>query len=101
MNILYVTARNVLSDNYPYQYYGDLYRELKLMENVFVYQGPIGNINDLLNSYQDISCLIFDLGYFAQKDIYSFREIPGMRDLNIPKIALFHKPQNDEPEDIA
>ena len=93
MNILYITARNVLSDNYPYKYYGDLYRELKLIHNIQVYQGHVSNINDILNMYSNIECVIFDLGYFAQKDINCFSEIDGMKELNIPKVAYFHKPQ--------
>jgi len=93
MNILYITARNVLSDDYPYKYYGDLYRELKLIHNIQVYQGHVSNINDILNMYSNIECVIFDLGYFAQKDINCFSEIGGMKELNIPKVAYFHKPQ--------
>ena len=93
MNILYISARNVLSDNYPYKYYGDLYRELNLSHNVQVYQGNISNINDILNMYTNIECVIFDLGYFAQKDINCFNKIDGMEELTIPKVAYFHKPQ--------
>ncbi len=93
MNILYISARNVLSDNYPYQYYGDLYRELRLIHNVYVYQGPIVHINDVLSRYNNIDCLIFDLGYFAQKDSNVFKQIPGLKELSIPKVAHFSKPQ--------
>lgn len=88
MNILYITARGVLGNNYPYKYYGDLYRELRNIENVFVHQGPI---NDTITNNMD--CIIFGLGYFAQKDKDCFKEIPYLRDLKIPKIAYFHKPQ--------
>ena len=88
MNILYVTARGVLGDGYPYKYYGDLYRELKNMENVFVHQGPINNAVT-----NNMDCIVFGLGYFAQKDNACFAEMPYLKDLKIPKIAYFHKPQ--------
>ena len=95
MNILYISARNVLSDNYPYKYYGDLYRELRLSHNVYVYQDVVTNITEILHRHKhnNIDCVVFGLGYFAQKDSQVFSEIVGMRELSIPKIAYFHKPQ--------
>lgn len=88
LNILYISAKGVLSPGYTYSYYGDLYRELTKFCNVQVYQGKF---NPELSKNCD--CIIFDLGYFAQKDISVFQEIPGLKELNIPKVAYFHKPQ--------
>ena len=89
LNILYISARGVLSDRYTYSYYGDLYRELVKFCNVKVYQG---NWQPEIHT-ADYDCIIFDLGYFAQKNIEAFQKISGLDKLKIPKIAYFHKPQ--------
>ena len=94
MNILYISARGVLADGYIYKYYGDLYRELRQLENVYVYEQAISDINILLDRYENkIDCIIFGLGYFAQNNSNCYKEISGMKGLSIPKIALIHKPQ--------
>ena len=45
MNILYIDRDNKVSDNYMYQYYGDLYRELKKKANVMLFQNDVSNFN--------------------------------------------------------
>ena len=81
LNILYISARGVLSDGYTYSYYGDLYRELVKFCNVNVYQG---NWRPEIQAV-DYDCIIFDLGYFAQKNTEAFQKIPGLDKLKIPK----------------
>ena len=35
MNVLYIDYGNVVDDNHMYQYYGDLFRELKALARVW------------------------------------------------------------------
>ena len=49
MKILYIDYGNVVSDDHTYQYYGDLFRELKLLAQVYLLQGVPTNINDILS----------------------------------------------------
>ena len=91
LNILYISARNVLSPTNTYSYYGDLYRELVKFCNVQVSQDLLDHKKTA--SDYNFDCVIFDLGYFAQKEPSVFQEIPGLKELNIPKIAYFNKPQ--------
>ena len=95
MDILYISARNVLSDGYPYKYYSDLYRELRLSHNVNVHQGSITNINDILNKYDNTDCVIFDLGYFAQKDSNSFNEIVVGSNVSRVVVDIYEFPDLD------
>ena len=67
MKILYIDYGNVVSDNHTYQYYGDLYRELKLLSKIYLLQGVPSNINDILSQIDGgVDCIIFGLGYFTQ-----------------------------------
>tara|TARA_R100001443_G_scaffold112433_2_gene125984 strand:+ start:990 stop:1928 length:939 start_codon:yes stop_codon:yes gene_type:complete len=88
LNILYISARGVLSEGYMYRYYRGLYKELCKISNVKAYEGIVD-----AKDAENFDCIIFDLGYFAQKDPKVFQEIPGLKELKIPKIAYFHKPQ--------
>ena len=82
MNILYIDEKYRLTEDYMYPYYGGLYRELCRLENVYLFEGLVDNINDLLNQFlqSDISidCVIFGLGYFAQNDPQCWKKIEGM-----------------------
>tara|TARA_R100000008_G_scaffold48895_1_gene29103 strand:- start:12484 stop:13440 length:957 start_codon:yes stop_codon:yes gene_type:complete len=91
MNILYIDYGNKVSDNHMYQYYGDLYRELKKKANVILFQKPIKNFNNINNS--NIDCVIFGLGYFTQTNIQAYRKIDGLSECKIPVVCLLHKPQ--------
>tara|TARA_Y100001973_G_C5189110_1_gene329735 strand:+ start:306 stop:1256 length:951 start_codon:yes stop_codon:yes gene_type:complete len=94
MNILYIDAPGRLNDSYMYQYYGDLYRELKQLCNVYVYDGPYVDI-DLLTKQIDveIDCIFFGLGYFARRDLQAYQKIPSLCNSKIFKAAYFHKAQ--------
>ena len=95
MNILYVDANGTISDNYMYKYYGDLYRELRQLSSVYVYQGNPGNWSDLISkSIIEFDAIIFGLGYFAQSDASFFGELRGLKDISPVKVSMFHKPQN-------
>ena len=94
MNILYIDFGNVVADDNMYQYYGDLFRELKLLAKVYLLQGIPANINEILSQIQDdIDYIIFGLGYFAQSDQRFFNKIEGLDTLNIPVACMIHKPQ--------
>ena len=94
MNILYIDHGGRVADSYIYQYYGDLYRELKEISNVHLYEGQVRDIRPLLqNASVNYDCIMFGLGYFAQRDPLSYREIAGLKESNIPVVCLFHKPQ--------
>lgn len=95
MNILYVDANGTISDNYMYKYYGDLFRELKELSSIYVYQGNPSSWPELLSkSSVDFDAIIFGLGYFAQSDASFFGELRGLKEVNPVKVSMFHKPQN-------
>jgi len=89
VNILFIDYGNTVSKNYMYQYYGDLYRELKKDNTVFLYQGPLRNTENISNS--KIDCVIFGLGYFTQTDPEKYKEIKGLKDLKVPVACMLHK----------
>jgi len=91
MNILYIDRDNKVSDNYMYQYYGDLYRELKKKANVMLFQNDVSNFNNINNS--NIDCVIFGLGYFTQNSLNAYRKIDGLSECKVPVVCLLHKPQ--------
>ena len=93
MNILYLDDLSRLSDTYMYQYYGDLYRELKSMSNVYLCGDRLTDINDILSKVKNIDFILFGLGYFARKDMASYSKISGLSKLKIPKVAFIHKHQ--------
>jgi len=95
MNILYIDQGGVISDSYMYQYYGDLFRELKELSNVYVYEGQIPNINSILEKAPvSFDGIVFGLGYFAQSNLSNYQKIQGLAELNIPVVCMLHKPQN-------
>tara|TARA_R100000995_G_scaffold82318_1_gene56076 strand:+ start:1542 stop:2531 length:990 start_codon:yes stop_codon:yes gene_type:complete len=98
VNIIYVDAENKVSDDYMYQYYGDLLRELATNENVNIWlvQGIPKHIDDLLNIAGDapIDLIVFGLGYFAIPVSAAFGKIEGLAETDIPVFCLIHKPQN-------
>jgi len=94
MKILYIDHGGVVSDSHMYQYYGDLYRELKSLAQVILYEGPVDDINRILRFYPPVDCVVFGLGYFAQSNPQVYRKIPGLSELSIPVVAMLHKPQN-------
>jgi len=89
MKILYIDHGNVVRDNYMYQYYGDLYRELKKDNKIYLYQGAFKNAEQIKGA--GIDCLIFGLGFFAQRDPECYKEIKGLKELNIPVVCMIHK----------
>ena len=94
MKILYIDFGNVLADNHIYQYYGDLFRELRLLSQVYVLQGVPTNINEILVQIEGgVDCIIFGLGYFAQNHEDFFKKIEGLDKLKIPVVCMIHKPQ--------
>ena len=100
MNILYVDHGNVTSDHYMYQYYGDLYRELKKKANVYLYQNrPLNNVHKISSS--KIDCVIFGLGYFTQTDPNVYKKIQGLSEINIPVVCMLHKPQTMLKEKLS
>lgn len=95
LNILYIDAGNALHEDHMYPYYGAVYRELLRLGSVTTCQGHVGNIKSLL-SQVDIrfDCIIYGLGYFAVQDPTWFGKVEGLAELNIPTIAMLHKPQH-------
>ena len=94
MKILYIDFGNVVAYNHLYQYYVDLFRELKLLAQFYLLQGIPADINEILSQIQDgVDCIIFGLGYFAQSDQRFFNQIKGLDTLDIPVICMIHKPQ--------
>ena len=94
MNLLYIDYGGVVSDTYMYQYYGDLYRELRKLVKVYLYQEPISDMGELLNSAPiKFDCVIFGLGYFAQNNAFAYRKISGLNELDVPVVCMLHKPQ--------
>jgi spore maturation protein CgeB len=91
MNILYIDHGNVVSDGHMYQYYGDLYRELKKKANVILFQNSVKNFKNINNS--NIDCVIFGLGYFTQTSPHAYRKIEGLSECEVPVVCLLHKPQ--------
>jgi hypothetical protein len=92
MNILYIDSGNRLGENYTYRYYGDLYRELCKNHNVNVFQGIPKNILPL-TAGKEYDCIIFGLGYFAQRDPSAYLKIEGLCNLDISVVCLVHKQQ--------
>ena len=94
MKILYIDYGNVVSDDHTYQYYGDVFRELKLLAQVYLLQGVPTNINEILSQIDGgVDCIIFGLGYFAQSHPDFYKIIEGLNTVNIPVVCMIHKPQ--------
>ena len=94
MKILYIDFGDVVSDNHMYQYYGDLFRELRVLSQVYLLQGIPTNINEVLSQIEGgVDCIIFGLGYFAQSHQEFFNKIEGLDTLKIPVVCMIHKPQ--------
>lgn len=94
MNILYVDSGGTTSDSYMYQYYGDLLRALKQQANVYLFEGHPQNVMPVINQIEDdIDCIIFGLGFFAQSDPSRFTKIAGLEDSEITTVCMLHKPQ--------
>jgi len=91
MKILYIDHGNTVSDGYMYQYYGDVFRELKKENKIHLYQGAVKSVEKIKES--DIDCIIFGLGYFTQTNPDCYKEIKGLKDLDIPVVCMLHKPQ--------
>jgi len=91
VNILYIDHGNTVADNYMYQYYGDLYRELKKKATVHLFQDRVHNFETIKES--NIDCIIFGLGYFTQTNPDVYKEIKGLKDVGIPVVCMLHKPQ--------
>ena len=92
MKILYIDHGNRLSESYTYQYYGDLYRELCELAEVYVFQGIPDDIVALTQGHK-FDCVIFGLGYFAQRDPRAYGVINKLNELDSLVVCLIHKPQ--------
>ena len=78
-----------------YQYYGDLFRELGELAQVYFYQGPAPDVAALLKQIDDlIDGVIFGLGYFAQSDAIFYNKIKDLDEIDTPVVCMLHKPQN-------
>ena len=51
MKILYIDYGNVVSDNHIYRYYGDLFRELQSLAQVYLLQGVPADINNIIKAF--------------------------------------------------
>lgn len=95
MKILYIDYGNVTDDNYMYQYYGDLLRELKHISQVYFMQSVNPNVPEIVDHMKDdIDCVVYGLGYFAQNHPKFFEKCPGLDNLSVPVVCMIHKPQN-------
>tara|TARA_B100000085_G_scaffold283356_1_gene313834 strand:- start:2909 stop:3850 length:942 start_codon:yes stop_codon:yes gene_type:complete len=94
VNILYVDSGGTVSDGYMYQYYGDLFREIKELASVYLYEGPVENLTHLVKSSEiEFEAIIFGLGFFANTAKTSFSKIPDLDTLAAKKVCMLHKPQ--------
>ena len=92
--LLYIDAGQRLEDSYTYRYYGDLYRELTKLAQIYLYEGKVSNIQELLQHIPEtVDCIIFGLGFFAQSHASHFEKIKGLAELEIPVVCLLHKAQ--------
>jgi len=95
VNVLYIDANGTTSDSYMYRYYGDLLREIKKTENVYLVEGIIQDMSDFLGKINvSIDLIIYGLGYFAQNTPEAFKKIKGLAETDIPVFCLIHKPQS-------
>ena len=92
MKILYIDHGGRTGDSYLYQYYGDLYRELKKIADVQLHEDPIADWGTWLKN-KTFDCIIFGLGYFAQRNSAAYKELKGLKEVKIPVVCLLHKPQ--------
>ena len=90
--VLYVDQGNRVADNYMYLYYGDMYRELKEATDVTLYQGNPHKVPHIVNDGR-FDCVVFGLGYFAQRDTSVYGHIAGLAELKVPVVCMLHKPQ--------
>ena len=94
MRLLYIDFGNVVHDKHMYQYYGDLFRELREVSKVYLFQGVPPNMNALLSQVpEEVDAVVFGLGYFAQSHMAFYNKIEGLDTLNIPVACMIHKPQ--------
>lgn len=92
MKVLYVDHGNVVHDGYIYRYYGDLFRELSEIAEVYLHQGSIPDINLLADQFQ-ADCIIFGLGYFGQGGSTAFNKVEGLSEIKIPIVCMLNKLQ--------
>tara|TARA_R110001592_G_scaffold52604_1_gene161064 strand:+ start:10709 stop:11641 length:933 start_codon:yes stop_codon:yes gene_type:complete len=101
MNILYIDHGGYTSDNHMYQYYGDLLRQLKTMANVFLFEGDVRKMVDMVKKTDvEFDCIVFGLGYFAQSTPGCYEKIPGLSEIDAPVVCMLHKPQTMLEEKI-
>lgn len=100
MKILYIDVGNRIAENYIYRYYGDLYRELCKKAEVDVYDGIPTDINPIIGG-KGYNCIIFGLGYFAQRNPSAYGKIANLDKCDIPVVCLLHKAQIMLKEKLA
>lgn len=94
MRIAYIDSGNVVHDSYMYQYYGDLFRELKHVSEIQLIQANPQNINEIiLQINSNFDCIIFGLGYFAQGNSFFYKKFENLKNTNLPVVCMIHKPQ--------
>ena len=97
LNTLYIDAGNpnALSKDHMYPYYGAIYRELLNLGAVTTCHGYVANIKSLLSRVDtNFDCIVYGLGYFAVQDPVWFGKVEGLSELDIPVVAMLHKPQH-------
>lgn len=100
MKILYIDVGNRIAENYTYRYYGDLYRELCKKAQVDVYDRIPTDINLIIKD-KAYDCIIFGLGYFAQRNASAYGKIAGLDTCNTPVVCLLHKAQTMLKEKLS
>ena len=90
--VLYVDHGDRVADNYMYMYYGDMFRELREATDVTLYQGNPQKVPRIVED-GGFDCVVFGLGYFAQRNGSAYGHIPGLEELKVPVVCMLHKPQ--------
>ncbi len=62
------------------------------MAEVYVFEGIPEDMIELTKGHK-FDCIVFGLGYFAQRTPSAYGVIRGLKELNIPVVCLLHKPQ--------
>jgi len=96
MNIIYIDP-GMLVRREQYRYYGELYNELTRVSNCCLYTSAVSSIDKIIKfSGFKPDAIIFGVGTFSGfKDLkMGFGEVPGLKDINIPKLFWLHNPHN-------
>ena len=79
-----------------YNYYLDLYRQLKRIANCYHYNRKFDNVLDILDGCPFTpDAVVFGLSWFQHR---YFGDVRGLHSLPIPKICFIHKPGTEQKE---